>query len=280
MLRYGNTSNGFYCDNDISLSELYPVTVQIRTIAAGESFNLYTQYCYILIILEGGSLRISSKRFNSTLSSDRLIIADAFNPCHMFAVTDCRITVIRFSGSRANDFSPFIGTIYPAHGLFGEVSALMKRKEIHDVFFVSLLFKLYGLLEVYKVQPDSAKPLNRYVKMVKDNIDNSFLSPGYSLEVIAGELGINPSYLSRLFKKELGVSMQEYLKNLRLSMGYELLLQGYKVKDAAEKCGIRHVNNFSQMFFHRYGMRPSEVQTSLVKPSEVNLSEVNPNDGK
>lgn len=61
--------------------------------------------------------------------------------------------------------------------------------------------------------------------------------------------------------------MQEYLKNKRLSRGYELLLQGYKVKDVSEKCGIKHVNNFSQMFFQRYGMRPSEV-----KPSEVQTS--------
>lgn len=151
--------------------------------------------------------------------------------------------------------------------MFTELSALTSLNSVHDVFIVSFLYKLYGFLGVYKVFTSKAEALNRYVKMAMDNIDNSYLSPNYSIEVLASDLKLTPSYLSRLFKKEVGISMQEYLKNKRLSRGYELLLQGYKVKDVSEKCGIKHVNNFSQMFFQRYGMRPSEV-----KPSEVQTS--------
>lgn len=270
MLRYGGAGHGgsgFYCDNDLGLTELYPITVQLKECAADEHFNFYTQYCYSIIILEEGTLRINSRNFNSTLSSNQLIIADTFNPCFMHAVTDCRFAAIRFSGTRASDFSPFCGTIYPAGNMFTELSALTSLNSVHDVFIVSFLYKLYGFLGVYKVFTSKAEALNRYVKMAMDNIDNSYLSPNYSIEVLASDLKLTPSYLSRLFKKEVGISMQEYLKNKRLSRGYELLLQGYKVKDVSEKCGIKHVNNFSQMFFQRYGMRPSEV-----KPSEVQTS--------
>lgn len=273
MLRYGGAGHGgsgFYCDNDLGLTELYPITVQLKDCAADEHFNHYTQYCYSVIILEEGSLRINSRNFNSTLSSNQLIIADPFNPCFMHAAADCRFAVIRFTGSRAPDFSPFCGTIYPAGNLFAELSALTGLNSSHDVFIISFLYKLYGFLGVYKVFTAKTEAINRYVKMAMDNIDNSYLSLNYSLEVLAADLKLTPSYLSRLFKKEVGVSMQEYLKNKRLSKGYELLVQGYKVKDAAEKCGIRHVNNFSEMFSKRYGIRPSEVKQREAKPGEAN----------
>lgn len=126
--------------------------------------------------------------------------------------------------------------------------------------FVPILFRLYSFLGAQKSRYAEEQTKNRYVKMALDNINYSGNDPDYSFEVLARAMNITPKYLSRLFKNEVGISMQEYLKTRRLSIGYELLLQGYKVKDAAERCGIRHVNNFSQMFFRRYGMRPSEVK--------------------
>lgn len=261
MFRYGKIGHGGFFDNDLELTELYPVIAEIKNFSAGEKFNFYTQYCYSAIILDAGSLRINSRAFSSTLSSGQLIIADPFSPCHMYAVTDVTLATVRFSGKRATDFSSFCATIYPSEGMYGELSQLMSRNDLHDIFLVSFLYKLYGVLGVHKNHGTKAEALNRYVKMAIDNINNSYLSQTYSLEVLSADMHITPSYLSRLFKKEVGITMQEYLKNRRLEAGYQLLLQGYKVKDAAEKCGIKHVNNFSEMFYRRYGIRPSEVKS-------------------
>lgn len=81
-----------------------------------------------------------------------------------------------------------------------------------------------------------------------------------TLHTLAERLYVNPSYLSRLFKREEGKSISEYLLKRSMEHAKELLHSGVKVYDAAEAAGYRDVSYFARVFRKYWGVAPSELK--------------------
>ncbi|MDT4762791.1 response regulator [Sphaerochaeta sp. PS] len=83
-----------------------------------------------------------------------------------------------------------------------------------------------------------------------------------SLQSIAGELGINSSYLSRLFKEETGQNFQEYLMKLKMEIALQMLTGklGYTNKDIAKALGYQDTQNFCRTFKGHFGSSPQQYK--------------------
>lgn len=259
MLLYNKQGLNFYCDNELKLTDLYPIWVTSDSAKPKKSVVTYMQNNYAAFLIKSGSAIIKSLHSNLTLSGGQAVIFDSYNRYSAEPVTPIDYVLLKFSGERASDFAAHTNLVYDVPGLYDELYSYIADEGRHDVYMVSFLYRLYGALNIQKSRAAEKKPLNRYVKMVIDNINDSYLSPGYTLADVADSLGLNSKYISRLFKKEVGISMQEFLKIRRLETAYELLAKGYKVKDVTWRCGIRDSSNLSEMFKKYYGIRPSEV---------------------
>ena len=76
-------------------------------------------------------------------------------------------------------------------------------------------------------------------------------------EEIAESVGLHPYYLSRLVKKECGVSLHRYLMDYRLSVGASMLEAGEdNVENVSAQCGFTYCSHFINAFRSRYGMSP------------------------
>lgn len=79
-----------------------------------------------------------------------------------------------------------------------------------------------------------------------------------TLTAVAEELSLNPSYLSRVFSKEVGEPMGEYIAKLKLDSAKAYLLKGkMSVNDISLKLGFRSVNYFIRFFKKHTGLPPS-----------------------
>lgn len=90
-----------------------------------------------------------------------------------------------------------------------------------------------------------------------------------TLHTLAERLYVNPSYLSRLFKREEGKSISEYLLKRSMEHAKELLHNGVKVYDAAEAAGYRDVSYFARVFRKYWGVAPSELKNKSVRSHRV-----------
>ncbi len=78
---------------------------------------------------------------------------------------------------------------------------------------------------------------------------------------IAAHIGINRSYLSRVFKKKMGVSIKQYIISNRLNTACELLSSSeLSIKEVAERAGYEDQLTFSKMFKRTYKISPSEYR--------------------
>lgn len=85
------------------------------------------------------------------------------------------------------------------------------------------------------------------------------------IDHIADIIGISRSYLTRIFKKELQKSPQEYLIQLRLEYAAKMLKSTAEpINMVASNCGYADSLSFSKAFKRQYGMSPKEYRVSKI----------------
>lgn len=79
-----------------------------------------------------------------------------------------------------------------------------------------------------------------------------------TLEEVAGELHITPSYFSTLFRQLSGVTFREYLRNERVAQAQRLISEGgCRLYEVAEKVGYQSTSHFNRAFKEVTGMTPT-----------------------
>jgi two-component system, response regulator YesN len=79
-----------------------------------------------------------------------------------------------------------------------------------------------------------------------------------SLSAVAANVGVNESYLSRLFKKEMGITVGEYLYRIRIRQAEEMLERGANLKEIAASTGFVQYTHFLRVFKQETGFTPKE----------------------
>lgn len=82
-----------------------------------------------------------------------------------------------------------------------------------------------------------------------------------TIEDLADELGISPSYLSRLFKKETGDSVSDYIRKQKIEVAKNLLQYSqYSMIDIANRLAFSSQSHFIQQFREYVGMTPKKFR--------------------
>ena len=86
-----------------------------------------------------------------------------------------------------------------------------------------------------------------------------------TLEAVANHVGLAREYLSRLFIKETGVNLFEYIMDVRMRKAAELLGGNTPVliKEVALTVGFDNQYSFSRKFKEYYGVSPINYKDSL-----------------
>ena len=98
---------------------------------------------------------------------------------------------------------------------------------------------------------DPAKTVERVKAFVERNYGKDI-----SLLDIARDAGMTTSYLCRLFKRELGITVNAYLTKVRVEHGKELLKTEEAIADIARLCGFSDQSYFTKVFRQSEGVTP------------------------
>ncbi len=138
--------------------------------------------------------------------------------------------------------------------VFLELQRLVAEGECRPEKYLVILIKLFS-----DILPDSSDNMPSYALRTKDYIKLHYMED-ISVEQIAASFNIDRRYLLRLFKKEFGITIVNFLVRTRLDAAYDFLAAGFSVNKAAQMCGYCDAYNFSKMFKKYYGISPSDVE--------------------
>ncbi|MCR5670359.1 MAG: response regulator [Butyrivibrio sp.] len=105
-------------------------------------------------------------------------------------------------------------------------------------------------------KPDSGhKAIDQIIEYISKNYNRDI-----GLTELSELVGMNPAYLSVLFKETLGKTYIKYLTGIRVEKACELLAEGNKVSAVASMVGISDVHYFGEIFKKYTGKTPREYR--------------------
>ncbi|WP_299673320.1 substrate-binding domain-containing protein [uncultured Tenacibaculum sp.] len=109
-----------------------------------------------------------------------------------------------------------------------------------------------------KIKDKESDFINKIDELIDSNIDDS----SFTVEVLAEELNISRVQLYRKIKALLGITISDYIQNIRLEKGKEMLLtdETLSIADIAYSVGFSSPNYFSTAFKAKYGDTPKKYK--------------------
>jgi YesN/AraC family two-component response regulator len=130
--------------------------------------------------------------------------------------------------------------------------------ETLDEIFDVLLDQLKAICSEREKNTVSAKHLV-ITENVKAIIEKEYHDSSLCLSAIAHRLKMSSGYLGKIFKDCCGISVNEYINDVRLAKAAEWLRKSsLTVSEVLLKVGIENETYFYSLFKKRYGVTPKE----------------------
>ncbi len=136
-----------------------------------------------------------------------------------------------------------------------ELLSLKTREEMRD-----------KIIEFYRKRIDyqkskSTSKSHSIAVAAREYIEENYSDNSLSIADISEKLLVNQTYLRRMFKEEMEMTLQEYMTQYRMQMAKQFILETEdKLADIAEKVGYSDVSYFSNCFKKFYGVSPRSMQ--------------------
>lgn len=119
-----------------------------------------------------------------------------------------------------------------------------------------LLKKIIGVRDTI-----SGRRYSDIIEIAKDQIRKTYMSDEISLNTIAAEVGMSPSYFSSIFSKEMAKTFVEYLTEIRMDRAKELLMcSSMKTSEIGYEVGYKDPHYFSYIFKKTQNCTPKEFR--------------------
>lgn len=105
-------------------------------------------------------------------------------------------------------------------------------------------------------QLDLSPPIKNALQYINANYHAKL-----TLEDVSSQVYLNSSYLSQLFKKEMGIAFGEYLENLRIRYAKDLIKSTHlTMNEISERVGFSSQNYFTRVFKKVTGLSPARYK--------------------
>lgn len=152
------------------------------------------------------------------------------------------------------------GGVHPIHidkvsgGFARKIERIASVSEISEL--MAEMFRTYCQL----VRSHATAGLSPVVQKTVLLIDED-LSADLSLSALAKALSVSAGYLSTVFKREMGKTVSEYVREVRVNYACHLLKStDLQIQTVALHCGIMDVQYFSKLFKKETSMTPKEYR--------------------
>lgn len=235
--------------------------------SGGYSIGNFVRSNYLIHYIHKGSgiYRVGGKEYSLGANDAFLIYPDIITYYEADRQDPWEYTWVEFSGTGVNKFlsaTMFTPSSPVAYSVAAGEKAALKLASTESKNPYELMGALYGFLGAFvTTEPKSGSMADEYVKAAIRYIHTFYYHTSITVEEISDYVGVDRSYLFRLFKEKLGVSPKKYIIDYKLKTAAKLLREtGLSVGQVALSAGFDDQFYFSTAFRSRYGKSPSKYR--------------------
>jgi len=130
------------------------------------------------------------------------------------------------------------------------------------VFKTRIINGLKSVAEAYEGLIKSSEQIySDIITKAKEYVDRKYSDPELNFRDMAQELNVSISYLSRQFKKEIGLTFIDYLTRVRIQRSLELMRDPVmKIYEITDRVGYKSQHYFCVSFKRTLGVSPTEYR--------------------
>lgn len=234
------------------LQDLNPLSVGLQQCPPGHSYGpRVRKYTLIHYVLRGcGVFEARGRRWPVKAGEAFLILPGEVTTYTADTENPWQYQWIGFDGALAARFARLPPVFRVSESTFRALRWEDEQTEIPEYLLAAGLFRLYS--ELFAQPGKKRNP----VQLVQDYVRSCYMQK-VSVEDLARQLHMDRRYLSRLFKRKTGVSIQEYIVQVRMEESKGFLRRGCSVQEAAQLCGYDDAAGFSRIFKKHCGVSPA-----------------------
>lgn len=140
--------------------------------------------------------------------------------------------------------------------------------EARELFVSSSLLTIFGYLisEQKESHREKGKGSKERLHAIVSYLDEHFCDEGLSLKDVASKFYLTQQYVTRLFKKEMGISPLQYVIDLRMKKAIEMLsYHNFSIAEISDALGYKSQFYFCREFKKRFNVPPSKYKSLAMK---------------
>lgn len=133
-----------------------------------------------------------------------------------------------------------------------DINTVEAMEEIHDKMVSDYTYRM----QIIKQSAGLSRPMTECLNYIYSHIKERI-----TVKDLAEYTSNSASYISRLFKEEVGVSTSDYIRNAKLEASKNLLrFSDYSLADIANYFSFTSQSHFSQLFLKETGLTPKKYR--------------------
>ncbi|WP_028611456.1 helix-turn-helix domain-containing protein [Paenibacillus harenae] len=149
--------------------------------------------------------------------------------------------------------------------LFNEAIKGAKEKSVEEMNSELQIIVMRIIVSLFETLRKRGESLTSTVYAIKQCLDNAILHP-FDSGQLSAQIGISKKQMNRLFKREVGTTVYNYVISKKIESAKLMLLNTQlTVSDIGYKLGYVDPHYFSNLFHSKTGVRPSAFRKQFTK---------------
>lgn len=152
----------------------------------------------------------------------------------------------------------FLYYVHKLSSIEGYGAELLEKAAVLEMMvFLNQIFEMREKVQEgmvpFEMQKTNHSKVDEILSYINQNIENPL-----TIEELAEQFYLSPSYLCRIFKASTGTTINKYVIAKRISFAKVLLSSGCSVQETCGKCGFGDYSNFLKAFTKAVGISPKK----------------------
>ena len=160
------------------------------------------------------------------------------------------------SGLTASGADVYLEKPFSVKQLYKQIENLLKLRLAFHKQMTDITIGSSSSLSDFAISQKDVEFIDKINAILLEQVVNE----NYSIETLADQMNMSHSNLYRKMKSLFGMPPNNYVKNFRLNKAAELIANGVRIAEAAERLGFASSSHFAKCFKEKFGMLPKDYK--------------------